>query len=82
MVNFIVPAHSVGEDQNGRFVYILNPKEGNQGVIERRPVTIGDLTESGIEILTGLKEGERVVTAGVSKIKDGQIAKFSGTREN
>jgi hypothetical protein len=46
-------------------------------VVERRSVAVGRLTRSerfgdGLEILTGLVEGEMVVTAGVSKITGGQ----------
>ena len=40
--------------------------------VARRNVRIGELTGSdGIEILAGLKSGDRVVTAGVTKLRDG-----------
>ncbi len=68
----LVPSVAVGEDRQGRFVFVVEPTEPGFGIAERRPVMIGDLTEQGIEILQGLNDGERVVTAGVSKLTDGQ----------
>lgn len=67
-----VPSVAVGEDRQGRFVYVVEPTDSGFGIAHRRPVMIGDLTEQGIEILEGLNDGDRVVTAGVSKLTDGQ----------
>lgn len=72
----IVPTISVGEDRLGRYVFIVKEIEPNIGIIHRRPVKTGKLISSGIEITEGLKEGELVVTAGVSKIKDGMKVKM------
>lgn len=73
-VRFLVPSHSVLEDRSGRFVFIVEPLEGETGFgqIHRRPVTIGELTAEGLEIFEGLSEGDLVVTAGVSRISEGQ----------
>jgi multidrug efflux system membrane fusion protein len=68
----IVPSVAVGEDRQGRFVFVVEPTDSGLGIAERRPVKIGDLTEEGIEVLQGLNDGERVVTAGVSRLSDGQ----------
>lgn len=68
----VVPAVAVGEDRIGRFVFVIEPADDGFGVARRRPVTVGDLTPDGLEILEGVTEGELVVTAGVSRIADGQ----------
>ncbi len=70
-----VPPVAVGEDRGGRFVFILEPGEGELGTARRRPVAIGDLTPEGIEIKDGLTDGELLVTAGVRRIQDGQQVK-------
>lgn len=67
----VVPAVAVGEDRHGRFVYVVNTEGSGVGVIERRAVTVGDLTDAGLVILDGLEGGDRIVTAGVSRIEDG-----------
>lgn len=68
----IVPAVAVGEDREGRFVFIVEPAKEGFATTRRAAVKIGDLTTEGLEILEGLQEGDLVVTAGVSKIVDGQ----------
>ncbi len=70
-----VPPVAVGEDRDGRFVFVLEPGEGELGTARRRPVSIGDLTPEGIEIKDGLVDGELLVTAGVRRIQDGQQVK-------
>jgi multidrug efflux pump subunit AcrA (membrane-fusion protein) len=35
-------------------------------------VVLGELTQNGIEIMDGLSVGDRVVTAGIAVIRDGQ----------
>lgn len=75
----MVPSVAVGEDRAGRFVYVVEPsEEAGVGVVHRKPVVIGDLTDEGIEIFEGLADGDRVVTAGVSRLTDGQRVKFEG----
>jgi len=67
-----VPAFAVGEDRNGRFVFVVDEIGEGVGRAVRREVTVGGLTpEGGLEILEGLVDGERVITAGVSRIQDG-----------
>jgi RND family efflux transporter MFP subunit len=72
----IVPAVSVGEDRLGRFVFIVEPAEDGFGIARRRAVTVGELTPEGLEILEGVFEDELVITAGVSRIADGQKVKL------
>jgi RND family efflux transporter MFP subunit len=71
--SMVVPAFAVGEDRQGRFVYVVETGgDGAVGRVARRAVTVGDLTsDGGLEITRGLEDGERVVTAGISRIQDG-----------
>ncbi|PID38980.1 MAG: hypothetical protein CSB49_02830 [Proteobacteria bacterium] len=66
-----VPAHAVLEDRRGRFVFIAEGARGQLGRIARRAVTIGKLAPEGLEVRSGLKAGELVVTAGVRFIEAG-----------
>ncbi len=67
----VVPPVAVGEDQRGRFVFIVEPADSGHGIARRRAVTVGELTTDGLEILEGLEDGDRVVTAGIGQIVDG-----------
>jgi RND family efflux transporter MFP subunit len=69
---FLVPPVAVGEDRNGRYVFVVEQGSEDFGLTRRRPVAVGELREEGIEILEGVSEGDLVVVAGISKIVDGQ----------
>ena len=43
-----------------------------------RPVTVGSFGDGTIAILSGLQPGDRIVTAGVHKLNEGQKVKFGG----
>lgn len=76
---FIVPPFAIGEDHTGRFVFVLKTAEGHT-IIKRRPVTVGNVLPTGIEVVDGLSPGMRVVTAGVSVLRDGMEVKNSNER--
>ena len=67
---FLSP-QAVLEDASGRFVYVAVPETDGAALISRRGVETGKLLEQGLEIVSGLKDGDHVVTAGMSKIQDG-----------
>ena len=59
------------KDPGGTFVFVaeLAETEG-EAYVRRRRVTLGELSESGIEIAEGLTVGDRVITAGISVIHE------------
>lgn len=80
-----VPLASVLEDREGHYVYVLDEGASGIGTVRRTPVTVGDQLGFGeaegrvrIEILSGLEEGDRVVTAGAKRIVDGQQVRQGG----
>lgn len=76
------PPFAVGEDREGRFVFVVVPDSAEgYGVTQRRGVVAGDLTEEGLEILEGLGDGDLLVTAGVSKIRDGERVRLTAGGE-
>lgn len=71
-----IPAHCVLEDSQGRFVYIVKPVETGTGEVTRRAVVVGDLNENGIQVIQGLDAGDKVVTAGMSKMSQGLVVRL------
>lgn len=70
-----IPAIAVGEDRNGRFVFVLKNKDGDW-TVNRRAVEIDEFEgEQHISVLSGLNAEEMVVTAGIRRIVDGQKVK-------
>lgn len=78
---FFVPPVAVGEDRDGRFVFVVDSVKGGSGIAQRKAVTIGELDDDGLEILSGLEDGDYVITAGVSKIENGQKVKVEPAKE-
>ena len=72
---FLVPLVAVAEDGDGRFVYVVTAAGAGLGTVARRDVEVGELVGSKIEVLRGLRDGDRVVTAGVSRIHAGLTVK-------
>jgi len=69
----VLPTTAVVKDPNGTFVFVAELTDIiDEAVVRRRAVTLGELSQLGIEIVEGLDVGDRVVTAGVSVIRDGQ----------
>ncbi|MFP4477286.1 MAG: efflux RND transporter periplasmic adaptor subunit [Desulfatibacillaceae bacterium] len=75
----LVPAHAVGEDRRGRHVFVAVPDDGGEtATIRRKSVKTGELTSRGIRILDGLKPGDLLVVAGMSRMEDGRRVRLGG----
>lgn len=72
----LVPTVAVGEDRTGRFVFVFEPGSDGVGTARRRAVEIGSVTFEDIEIISGVREGETVITAGVRRIQDGALVRL------
>ena len=74
--NFFLPVNAVLKDSQGNFVYSVKDNNDGTGTIIKKVVTIGRINQLGIEISSGIKKGDHVITAGMSKISDGMLVKF------
>ena len=71
--SIVLPVSAVIRGSEGTFVFVAEPAgDTGEGLVRQRPVTLGELTQSGIEVIEGLQTGDRVVTAGITVIRDGQ----------
>jgi len=69
--DLIVPAQAVGEDSEGRFVFLVED-DGEITIVKKQRVTIGALSSEGFEIKSGLQAGQKIATAGLQTLLDGQ----------
>ena len=74
---FVLPGHAVGEDREGRFVFVATPTEDGLGVVRRRGVTVGAFAAGGLEVAEGIDEGDLVVTAGVNRLRAGDAVRLA-----
>ena len=70
----VVPPLAVGEDRDGRFVFVIDDSTG-QTIARRRAVEVGNFAPDGVELLSGVEPGERLITAGVRRLVDGMQVK-------
>ena len=62
-----IPQVAVGSSQTGKFVYVV----GKNNTVEIRQVHLGMRSGTRVEVLDGLREGERVITGNLQKIGPG-----------
>lgn len=74
-VGLLVPWVAVGEDRDGRFVFVVEPEGERTGIVHRRPVILGEIGKE-IEIVEGLIEGELLITAGTRRLVEGMRVKI------
>ena len=68
-----VPTTAIDRKDGQTFVFVLDP---NTGTVKRRSVEVGRIDLDGnIQVLEGLKPQEKVVSAGVRFLTDGQRVK-------
>ena len=48
------------------------------GAVSLRPVTLGAFGDGTVQVLSGLKNNESIITAGVHKLKEGQKVRLAG----
>ncbi len=69
---FAIPANAIFGVRTGEgLVFVVDDKNR----VKQRNVQIGKLTDTNLEILSGLTEGEVIVTRGVEKLRDGDLIK-------
>ena len=69
----LIPQTSVSQDATGQFVMTVSPE--NQ--IVQKYVTLGDMVDGQYVVVSGLNEGERIVTIGQQKLQNGQPVNVS-----
>jgi len=62
-----IPAAAVQRGEPGTFVYVI---EANN-TVSVRPVKLGPTDDGNVAVLSGLKAGERVVTDGTDRLREG-----------
>ena len=67
----LLPESAIQSDPKGSFVYIVNGK--NQ--VERRDVTVGQVSDEGVAVTSGITGAEKIVTSAGAFLTPGQKVK-------
>lgn len=69
---FLIPLKSLLQEGDKTFVYLLKPHTSHdRGVVKRQFIIIGRILGNQVEVVEGVKESDRVITAGLQSIYDG-----------
>ena len=69
----IVPENAVYQIQDRAYVYVV----GEDLVARERLIETGERRFGSVEVLAGLSAGERIVTEGIVKLRDGMTVRFA-----
>jgi multidrug efflux system membrane fusion protein len=73
-----VPVAAVRNGPNGEQVFVLNPDR----TVTLRPVQRGQSTVDRVQIVKGVEPGERVITEGADRLRDGSRVILPGEQAN
>ena len=73
----LIPENSISNVGEKHFVFLI--EDGNR--VKQKEVEIGQRLSGFVEIISGLKAGDSVVTDGIVKISDGDIVEISSRHE-
>lgn len=63
----VVPVAAVGNDLNASYVFVVD----DRNIVHQRTVTVGLTDGEQVELTDGVKAGEKVVTVGLFRLRDG-----------
>jgi membrane fusion protein (multidrug efflux system) len=75
--SILVPERAVAELQGKTFVWVI----GADNKATQRPVKVGETVGESVIIADGLKSGERIVTEGLQKVREGAVVQTTTAQE-
>ena len=65
--SILVPERAVAELQGKNFVWLVN----SENKASQRPIEIGEAVDGYVQVMSGLKAGDRIVVEGLQKVREG-----------
>jgi membrane fusion protein, multidrug efflux system len=72
----VIPVNLIQSSSEGDFVLVAEKGTGNQAVVKRAVVKQGSNYNGQVEILSGLKKGEWVISTGFQDVNNGETVNF------
>ena len=69
----VIPVNTVQSDETSKYVYLLVKLANGKTVAKKQAISIGEVYGSIVEIKTGLKAGDQLITEGYQNLYDGQL---------
>jgi RND family efflux transporter MFP subunit len=71
----VLPINLVKDSQDGKFLFLAK-EEGGKVFARKQKVEIGQIYNGLVEIISGLKEGDNVISTGFNSLIEGQAVKI------
>lgn len=73
-VGLTIPMASIlSQPNNDPYVFVLNESEKK---VSKRPIVIGTFTNSKVQVISGLNQGDLIVISGQQKLTDNMLVRF------
>jgi len=73
--SILIPMNVIQTDNSGSYVYVTRSKDQYHAAF-KQPVVIGNSYNGIAEILHGLEDGDKVISAGFQELVDGEYVRF------
>ena len=70
----LLPLSALAGERSQPAVWVVEPGSAQ---VKLRPVSVGQFREDGVTVTSGLNDGDIVVTAGVHKLRSGQVVRVT-----
>jgi multidrug efflux pump subunit AcrA (membrane-fusion protein) len=70
-----LPENYVQNDKDGKFIYIVKQK-GKDWIADKRIIKTGKDYDGVVEVLDGLKPGDKIITGGYQNLNSGENVVF------
>ncbi|MEM6378599.1 MAG: efflux RND transporter periplasmic adaptor subunit [Bacteroidota bacterium] len=67
----IIPIKAVGEDNKGQYVFLVDQSR-DTAIVKKQYIELGTINESGFIVKSGITAGQKIATAGLQTLLDGQ----------
>ncbi|MEM6966314.1 MAG: efflux transporter periplasmic adaptor subunit, partial [Bacteroidota bacterium] len=69
--SLIIPIKAVGEDNKGQYVFLID-QQSDTAIVKKQYIELGKINETGFVVQSGLTAGQKIATAGLQTLLDGQ----------
>jgi membrane fusion protein, multidrug efflux system len=69
----VIPVNVIQSDETGKYVYVLSKSSNGKTTAHRVVVLLGEAYGEGVEIKSGLKAGDQLITEGFQNLYEGQM---------
>lgn len=74
----VIPVQTVQTDEKGKYVFVMSEENG-KNIARKKSIQIGEFYDEFIEVTSGLKTGDKIITKGFQGIYEGQLLTTTAT---